>query len=68
MLREGAAIGVIGIVAGVAGGWRLARVAGSVVSGVQIPGLLPIAAAAAVLIASAIVASVTRRRGRRAWM
>jgi ABC-type lipoprotein release transport system permease subunit len=29
------------------------------VSGVQIPGLIPIAAAAAVLIASAIVASVT---------
>ncbi len=59
VLREGAAIGVIGIVAGVAGGWLLARVAGSVVSGVQIPGLVPIGAAAAVLIASAIVASVT---------
>jgi predicted permease len=59
VLREGAAIGVLGIVAGVAGGWLLARVAGSVVSGVQVPGLLPIAAAAAVLIASAIVASVT---------
>jgi predicted permease len=59
VLREGAAIGITGIVAGVAGGWLLARVAGSVVSGVQIPGLIPIAAAAAVLIASAIVASVT---------
>jgi putative ABC transport system permease protein len=50
VLREGAAIGVLDIVA---------RVAGSVVSGVQIPGLIPIAAAAAVLIASAIIASVT---------
>jgi predicted permease len=59
VLREGAAIGVIGIVAGAAGGWLLARFAGSVVSGVEIPGLVPIAAAATVLIASAIIASVT---------
>src|SRR5262245_54543546 len=59
ILREGAAIGVIGIVTGVAGGWLLARVAGSFVSGVEMPGLIPIAAAAAVLVASAIVASVT---------
>jgi predicted permease len=59
ILGEGATIGIIGIVAGVAGGWLLARVAGSFVSGVEIPGVAPIAAAAAVLVASAIVASVT---------
>jgi putative ABC transport system permease protein len=59
VLREGAVIGVIGIVAGAAGGWLLARVAGSFVSGVQMPGPVPIAAAAGVLIAAAIVASVT---------
>ena len=47
------------IVAGVAGGWLLARVGGSFVSGVQMPGVVPTAAAAAVLVASAIVASVT---------
>lgn len=49
MLKEGAAIG---IVAGAAGGVLLARVVGSFVSDVQIPGLVPIAAAA-------ILASVT---------
>jgi putative ABC transport system permease protein len=59
ILREGATIGVIGIVAGAAGGWLLARIAGSLVSDVQMPGVVPIAAAATVLIASAIVASVT---------
>jgi ABC-type antimicrobial peptide transport system permease subunit len=59
VLREGAVIGVSGIVAGAAGGWLLARYAGSIVSGVEMPGVVPIAAAAAVLIAAAIVASVT---------
>jgi len=59
VLREGAAIGVTGIVAGGVGGWLLARVAGSFVSGVQMPGVVPIAAAAGVLIAASMVASVT---------
>jgi len=59
VLREGAVIGVIGILAGGAGGWLLARFAGSVVSGVEMPGLVPIIGAAAVLIAAAIIASVT---------
>ncbi len=59
VLREGAAIGVIGIVAGAVGGWLLARLASTVVSGVEMPGALPIAAAAAVLVAAAILASVT---------
>jgi ABC-type antimicrobial peptide transport system permease subunit len=59
VLSEGAVIGVIGIVAGAAGGWILARVAGTFVSGVQMPGVVPIAAAAGVLVAAAIIASVT---------
>jgi predicted permease len=59
VLREGAAIGVIGIIAGSVGGWLLARFAGSFVAGVQMPGLVPVAAAAGVLVAAAIVASVT---------
>jgi len=59
ILSEGVTIGVAGIVAGVAGGWLLARVVGRFVSGIEMPGLVPIAAAAAVLVASAIVASVT---------
>ena len=59
VLKEGAAIGILGIVAGAVGGVLLARVVGSFVSDVQIPGLVPIAAAALVLVAAAILASVT---------
>jgi len=59
VLKEGAAIGVLGIIAGAVGGVLLARVVSSFVSDVQIPGLLPIAAAALVLVAAAILASVT---------
>jgi len=59
VLKEGAVIGILGIVAGAIGGVLLARVVASFVSDVQIPGLVPIAAAALVLIAAAILASVT---------
>ncbi len=59
VLKEGAAIGILGIVAGAVGGVLLARVVSSFVSDVQIPGLVPIAAAALVLVAAAILASVT---------
>jgi ABC-type antimicrobial peptide transport system permease subunit len=59
VLKEGAVIGILGIVAGAAGGLLLARVVGRCVSDVQIPGVVPIAAAALVLVAAAIVASVT---------
>jgi ABC-type antimicrobial peptide transport system permease subunit len=46
-------------VAGAVGGILLARIVSSFVSDVQIPGFVPIAAAAMVLIAAAILASVT---------
>jgi predicted permease len=59
VLKEGAAIGVLGIVAGAIGGVLLARIVGSFVSDVQVPGLVPIAGAALVLVAAAILASVT---------
>jgi ABC-type antimicrobial peptide transport system permease subunit len=59
VLKEGAAIGILGIVAGALGGIVLARVVSSFVSDVQIPGLVPIGAAALVLVAAAILASVT---------
>jgi ABC-type antimicrobial peptide transport system permease subunit len=59
VLKEGAAIGILGIVAGAVGGVLLARVVASFVSGVQIPGLAPIASAALVLVGAAVVASVT---------
>lgn len=59
VLKEGALIGILGIVAGAIGGVLLAKVVGSFVSDVQIPGFVPIVAAAFVLVAAAIVASVT---------
>jgi putative ABC transport system permease protein len=57
VLKEGAAIGVSGIVAGVVLGFALARVVGSYITEVEIPGAVPIAAAAAVLVAAAVIAS-----------
>jgi putative ABC transport system permease protein len=59
VLREGAVIGVSGIVAGAIGGVVLARIVGSFITDVQIPGLVPIAGAATVLVVAAIVASLT---------
>jgi ABC-type lipoprotein release transport system permease subunit len=68
VLREGAAIGIGGIVAGVIGGVVFSRIVGSFVPDVQMPGLAPIAGAALVLVVAAIVASVTRRPAPRGWM
>ena len=59
VLREGAAIGVGGIVAGAIGGVLLSRIVGSFVPDLQMPGLVPIAGAALVLVVAAIVASLT---------
>jgi len=59
VLREGATIGVMGIVSGAIGGLLLARIVGSVITDVQIPGVVPIVGAAAVLVVAAIVASLT---------
>jgi putative ABC transport system permease protein len=59
ILREGAVIGVSGVVVGAAGGILLARIVGSLVADVQVPGVAPIAAAAGVLIAAAVIASAT---------
>ena len=58
VLREGAVIAVAGIVAGAIGGVLLAKIAGSYVPDVRIPGALPLVAAALVLIAAAIAASL----------
>jgi predicted permease len=58
VLKEGTVIAVAGIVAGVAGGFVLARVIGSYVTGVEIPGALPLAGAAALLILAAVLASL----------
>jgi putative ABC transport system permease protein len=58
VLKEGAAIAGIGIAAGAIGGFVLARVIGSYVQDVRIPGAVPIIAAAAVLAVAAVLASL----------
>jgi ABC-type antimicrobial peptide transport system permease subunit len=58
VLREGAVIAVGGIVAGIAGGFLLARIAGAFIQGIRIPGVLPLAISAVVLVAAAVAASL----------
>ncbi len=58
VLKEGAAIAVIGIAAGATGGYVFAKVAAAYIENVQLPGALPLAAAAGVLVGAAVVASL----------
>jgi putative ABC transport system permease protein len=58
VVREGAAMAVLGLVAGAAGGFLLARVAAGYFEEVRLPGLVPTAGSALVLLAAAVVASV----------
>ena len=58
VLAEGAIIAVIGVVAGAAGGFALARVAAAFIEGTQIPDAIPVAAAALLLLAAAVLASL----------
>jgi ABC-type antimicrobial peptide transport system permease subunit len=58
VLSEGAAIVAIGIVAGVACGYALSVVAAGYFAGVTVPGAMPVVAAAVVLAAAAILASL----------
>jgi putative ABC transport system permease protein len=58
VLGEGATIAGFGIAAGIVGGYVLARLVGSFITDVRIPGALPIAAAAGVLAAAGILASL----------
>ncbi len=58
VLGEGAVIAVAGIATGAVGGLILARAAGGYITDVRIPGALPIAGAALVLVGAAIVASL----------
>jgi predicted permease len=58
VLGEGVVIAAIGIAAGAAGGYVLARVAARFFANVQLPGVLPVMGATTVLIAAAIVASL----------
>jgi predicted permease len=58
VLGEGAVIAGAGIVAGAIGGMLLALLVGRFVTDVSIPGALPIAAAAGILVAAAALASL----------
>jgi ABC-type antimicrobial peptide transport system permease subunit len=57
-LRQGAVIAALGIVVGAIGGLLLVRLVGGFIQEVDTPGLLPIAGAAVVLAAAAVLASV----------
>src|SRR5262249_27273931 len=58
VIAEGAAMAAVGIVAGAAFGFVLARVASSYFADVRMPGVLPVAASAFVLLAVAAAASM----------
>jgi putative ABC transport system permease protein len=58
VVLEGAAMAGAGVIAGAAAGFILARLAGRVFLQVKMPGLLPVALAASVLMGVAVVASV----------
>jgi predicted permease len=58
VLWDGVRIAGVGIAAGAAGGYPLVRVAQSVVGNVELPGALPLTAAAVVLFGAALAASL----------
>ena len=58
VLSEGVQIAAIGIAAGAVGGYLIARVAASYIEHVQLPGALPLAGSAVLLIAAAVAASL----------
>ncbi len=58
IVREGAVIGLVGIVAGAIGGVMLARVVSGYIIEIEIPGAVPIIASAFVLVIAAVLASV----------
>ena len=58
VLLEGLVMAGFGVVAGGAGGFALTKLANSYISQVRLPGVLPLAAAAFVLIAAAVLASL----------
>ena len=58
MLSEGAVIAAAGVVAGAIGGLALARLVGSYITDVRMPGLVPIVVSAAILVLAAVLASL----------
>jgi len=58
VLSEGAVMVALGITAGVVGGYAFAGVAAAYLADVQLPGFLPVLAAAVVLGSAAVLASL----------
>jgi putative ABC transport system permease protein len=58
VIAEGAWMAAVGVVAGAACGFALARLAGSYFEGVRMPGALPAIGSAIILLAAAVIASV----------
>jgi predicted permease len=58
VLREGVVIAVVGVVAGAACGFVLLKVAGSYFAEMRLPGFVPVAGSAVILLSAAVVASV----------
>jgi ABC-type antimicrobial peptide transport system permease subunit len=58
VVREGAAMAIAGLAAGLACGYGLAQLAGSYLGEVKTPGVWPVTGAALVLLAAAVLASV----------
>ena len=58
VIAEGAVMAAVGILAGAIFGYALARLAGSYVEGVRMPGVTPVVLSACVLLGAAVIASV----------
>jgi predicted permease len=57
VIAEGVVMAVVGVGAGAAGGYLLARFAGSLFSDARMPSVLPVAGSAFILLAAAVIAS-----------
>jgi putative ABC transport system permease protein len=57
VIAEGAAMAVGGLALGLAGGYWLAKLAGTLLGDLKMPGLLPVAGSALVLLLAAVIAS-----------
>jgi len=58
VIGQGAFIAALGVAAGAAGGYALARLAASYFSDMKMPGAVPLLSSAAVLVAAAVIASM----------
>ena len=58
VVRQGALMASAGVAAGVLGGYALAELVSSRINGMEMPGAVPVAGSAAVLLAAAVIASL----------